>query len=84
MMMRRLGTPYQYIPPTPEPEMLSPAKRLIVITSAISLVAACASPTAPTPAQSRIAQPTAPRFDIDSSMCRSGYNVGQSRCNGET
>jgi hypothetical protein len=84
MMMRRLGTPYQYIPLTPEPEMLSPAKRLIVITSAISLVAACASPTAPTSPQSRIAQPTGPRFDGDSTMCRSGYNTAQGRCNEDT
>lgn len=79
-MMHRRGTPYQYIPPYPEPEMLSPAKRLIMITSAIALVAACASPTAPT--VSRIAQPTvATHIEIDSSMCRSGYNVGQGRCN---
>ena len=62
--------------------MFSPAKRLFLITSAIALVTACASPTAPTSAQSRIAQPTAARFDIDSSMCRSGYNTAQGRCNG--
>ena len=80
-MMRGFGTPYQYIPPSQESEMISPAKRLIVITSAIALVTACASPTAPTPAQSRIAQPTTPSFDGDSLMCRSGYNVGQGRCN---
>ncbi|MEO8336352.1 MAG: hypothetical protein ABI664_15340 [bacterium] len=60
--------------------MLSPAKRLFVITSAIALATACASPTAPT--TSRIAQPTsATRIDIDSSMCRSGYNNAEGRCN---
>lgn len=59
--------------------MLSPAKRLFVITSSIALVAACASPTAPT--VSRIAQPTAAaHIETDSSMCRSGYSVPQGRC----
>jgi hypothetical protein len=80
MMMRARGISYLYIPLPPELEMFSPAKRLIMITSAIALVAACASPTSPT--TSRIAQPTAPtRIDIDSSMCRSGYNNAEARCN---
>ena len=81
-MIRGHGPPYlyRYITFCPESEMFSPAKRLFMITSSIALVAACASPTAPT--TSRIAQPTsATRIDIDSSMCRSGYNVGQGRCN---
>ena len=60
--------------------MLSPAKRLLIITSAISLVAACASPTAPA-ASSRIAQPANARFDGDS-LCRSGYNTANGRCDG--
>jgi hypothetical protein len=59
--------------------MFSPAKRLFLITSAIALVAACASPTSPT--TSRMAQPTgATHIEIDSSMCRSGYSVPQGRC----
>jgi hypothetical protein len=62
--------------------MLSPTKRLFLIISAISFVAACSNSTAPEP--SRIAQPTSPRFDIDSTMCRSGYNVGQGRCNDDS
>ena len=62
--------------------MLSPTKRLFVIISAISLVAACSDTTAPTP--SRIAQPAPPRFDIDSTMCRSGDSVSQGRCNGDS
>lgn len=63
--------------------MSSPAKRLITVIAAIGLIAACENPSAPVPATSRLSLPTdAPRFDIiDSSMCRSGYNVTQGRCN---
>jgi hypothetical protein len=82
MMTPAYGAWYQYIPFCPEPEMLSPTKRLFVIISAIGLVAACSDTTAPAP--SRIAQPATPRFDIDSTMCRSGYSVSQGRCNGDT
>lgn len=61
--------------------MRSPAKRLFVIVAAIATIVGCSSPT--TPAPSHIAQPEAPRFDIDSTMCRSGWNSAQGRCNGD-
>jgi hypothetical protein len=63
--------------------MPSPTKRLMTVIAAIGLVAACDNPAAPVPTTSLASQPTdGPRFDVvDSSMCRSGYNVGQSRCN---
>ena len=78
-MMRWHGVSYQYISFRLESYMISPAKRLLAVVSAIALVAACSSnPTQPAP--SRIAQPTAPRFDVDTSMCKSGYNIGQGRC----
>ena len=78
-MTRMHGARYQYTSFRPEPEMLSLTKRVFVIISAAGLVAACSDPSAPTP--SRIAQPTAPRFDVDPTTCKSGYNVGQGRCN---
>jgi hypothetical protein len=63
--------------------MSSAAKHLITVIATIALVAACENPVAPAPANSRVSRPTdSPRLDVvDSSMCRSGYNVGQSRCN---
>jgi hypothetical protein len=62
--------------------MSSPAKRLITVIAAIGLIAACENPSAPVPKTSRLTLPTdGPRFDIDSSMCKNGYNVANGRCN---
>lgn len=52
--------------------------RLLVVLFGI-LAAACADITTPSP---RPLAPTAPSLDvIDSSMCRSGYNMSNHSCN---
>ncbi|MEP6730051.1 MAG: hypothetical protein ABJE10_05415 [bacterium] len=57
---------------------MRPYARLIFVAVGI-ILGACAGVTEPTHAPMK---PTAAaRFDIDSSMCRSGYNISQGRCN---
>lgn len=57
--------------------MRAPLRFTLVLISV--LIAACAEATSPR--QSEL-KPGVPQLDVvDSTMCRSGYNVSQGRCN---
>lgn len=57
---------------------MRPSTRLLIVLCGV-IAAACADATSPSPAPLK---PTTPALDvIDSSMCRSGYNVSNRTCN---